>query len=88
MLKPFNDGLDIRRRVDVDEDSDQKEDTVLDNDPDNQLLKSKLRKGKRYFLVKWTEGEPTWEPSRNVSEGLKQMFHSDKYHNKKRKHLR
>ena len=43
--------------------------------PARRLLRSKLLKSKRHYLVEWEDGEPTWEPSSNVSEALKQNFH-------------
>ena len=43
-----------------------------------KLLKSKYMKNKRFYLVKWKDGsEPTWEPSNNVSQFLKQMYLAD-----------
>ena len=41
-----------------------------------KLLKSKWKNNKRYYLVQWEDGsEPTWEPSNNISQFLKQIFH-------------
>ncbi|KAL3882070.1 hypothetical protein ACJMK2_028445 [Sinanodonta woodiana] len=43
----------------------------------DKLLKSKRTSGKRHYLVKWSDGStPSWQPNENVSQALKQAFHS------------
>ncbi|KAL3873091.1 hypothetical protein ACJMK2_036250 [Sinanodonta woodiana] len=43
----------------------------------DKLLKSKWISGKRHYLVKWSDGStPSWQPTENVSQALKQAFHS------------
>ena len=46
--------------------------------PVEKLLRTKMIQGKRHYLVKWRDEKPTWEPSENVSEALKRLFHISK----------
>ena len=49
-----------------------------------KLLKSKWKNNKRYYLVQWEDGsEPTWEPSNNISQFLKQIFHGTRKRRKR-----
>jgi hypothetical protein len=49
-----------------------------------KLLKSKWKNNKRYYLVQWEDGsEPTWEPSNDISQFLKQLFHGSRKRRKR-----
>ena len=49
-----------------------------------KLLKSKWKNNKRFYLVQWEDGsEPTWEPSNNISQFLKQLFHGSRKRRKR-----
>lgn len=52
-----------------------------------KLLKSKYMNNKRHYLVKWADGsKPTWEPSNNVSQFLKQLYHSSVKQRKRKRY--
>lgn len=52
-----------------------------------KLLKSKYMNNKRHYLVKWADGsKPTWEPSNNVSQFLKQLYHSSVKRRKRKRY--
>lgn len=52
-----------------------------------KLLKSKYINNKRHYLVKWADGsKPTWEPSNNISQFLKQLYHSSVKPRKRRRY--
>ncbi|KAL3854401.1 hypothetical protein ACJMK2_013677 [Sinanodonta woodiana] len=45
----------------------------------DKLLKFKWISGKKHYLVKWSDGStPSWQPTANVSQALKQAFHSNR----------
>ena len=55
--------------------------------PAERLLKSKLIRGIRHYLVRWVDksANPSWEPSKNVTQSLIENFNIEKYKKSRRK---
>ena len=65
-------------------------DQVADNSSDwydaTKLIASKVRSGKQYYKVSWSDGSaPTWEPAQNVTQALIDAFHVTHTWNGKRR---
>ena len=55
--------------------------------PVERLLKSKLIRGIRHYLVRWADktSKPSWEPVINITPSLIEQFHINKYNTSRRK---